>query len=706
MASLGSAALASPPQSLEIRLAAQPSPGRWVKVTSLSGDAREQVVPVQDGARTVSLTGVPPGPAMICAGGEGLATSCERVILAQGEAVAVAGPAAGVRVTGRLLVGRTPAAGARLAVVPHPLAIRRFFAVPLARRGETVFEQVATDDKGRFTFPLLAPGDYRLDIRPAGGRLDQGEPFTVPDPRKLRKKESDPVPPVLDLGDLGLAEGIRLEVTVTDAAGQPIRGAGVGAMQGASPAEAKLFEIYSDAAGLAVLSGLEAAQPVSVTCLAQGYVRKEQKFDAVPGAVRCALDRYSAIEGKIVDEEDKAVAGATVTLRPHEVEQRVLSEKDGRFFLGMLQAGSYELTVAAKGFRVVKRSVRVAPQEQAKLDPVRLSPAEALEGKVVDGLSREPVAGATVSVTDPPGAGSAVSGEEGVFSLPAASEEALLLEVRAEGYPPASVKVAPESQASGEPLEVELLPGGRVHVSLWNEESDTPCAGCSVSLMGGGRSHSLVTDTRGEALSELLAPDRYQVSPVRMRSLGGVVQVSGGDDTRQVTVEPHRTARVQFGEKRQAVEVVFVPSPPSGWMLQTEAGPRFEMLSPRPDGSFAVRKAAGEAVQLSLRTAAGVQVRQAVLPADFDAPVLRLDLPETSVQGTLLRDEQPVAGAVQIVSAADGAVAATARSDEAGAFFIPHLPAGLYSVLAGNQPVRSFELPDGGAVDLGRITMP
>jgi hypothetical protein len=224
--------------------------------------------------------------------------------------------------------------------------------------------------------------------------------------------------------------------------------------------------------------------------------------------------------------------------------------------------------------------------------------------------------------------------------------------------------------------------------------------------MGGGRSHSLVTDAQGEALSELLAPGQYQASPVRMRSLGPVVQVSGGDDSRMVTVEPHRTARVQFGERRQVVEVLFVPPAPAGWMLQAEAGPRFEMLSPRPDGSFAVRKATGEAVQLSLRAAGGVQVRQAVLPSDFDAPVLRLDLPETSVHGTLLRGGQAVAGGVQIVSAADGAVAATARSDEAGAFFIPHLPAGLYSVLAGSQPVRTFELPDGGAVDLGRIAVP
>ncbi|HVR95548.1 MAG TPA: carboxypeptidase regulatory-like domain-containing protein [Thermoanaerobaculia bacterium] len=182
-------------------------------------------------------------------------------------------------------------------------------------------------------------------------------------------------------------------------------------------------------------------------------------------------------------------------------------------------------------------------------DPWGRCGCEVLEGKVVDDLSREPVAGATVTVMDPPGAGSAVSGEEGAFSLPAASEEALLLEVRAEGYPPASVKVAPERQASGEPLEVELLPGGRVHVSPWDEESDIPCTGCSVSLMVGGRSHSLVTDTQREALSELLAPDQYQVSLVRMRSLGGVVQVSGGD------AAPSRPAQRRLGHPQDSFSV-------------------------------------------------------------------------------------------------------------------------------------------------------
>jgi protocatechuate 3,4-dioxygenase beta subunit len=693
-------------EAAQVQLAGEAARKRWLQVFPLTPHREDRLFLVEDGTRAVALDSVEPGPAMLCAGGMEVATRCERVLVEKEGFLTLAAPVAGVRVTGRLLVGRNPVSGARIAVVPEPLPARRFFSIPLFREGEHLETRVLSDEKGRFTIPLLAPGDYRLDIRSPGGRLDHGEPFTVPDPRKLRTRADPPGPPLFDLGDLGLADGVRVEVTVTDSSGRPLNGAGVGAGQGLR-LERTYFEAYANADGIAVLSGVDAAKPIGITCVAPGYVRWEKEFETIPSALRCALDRYSGIEGTVIDEDGEPVAGATVTVRPLEFARSVPTSEDGTFTFGEMTAGEYRLLVAASGYRTAEREVALAAQEQANLDPIRLLPAEALDGRVVDGLTGEPVGTASVTVKDPPGAGAAVTDEEGKFTLWTGSDETLWIEVAAAGYPPATVGVTAERQAAPEPLEIELLAGGRVHVSVWDEEADAPCRGCSLSLGGEGRSHSLTTNADGEALSELLSPGRYYASLVQMRSLGSVVTVSSGDQIRRFTIEPGQTTRVQFGEKRQTVEVLFSPPPPPGWKLLAEVGPRADLLDPQPDGSFLVRRPPGQAVKLTLEVLGSVRVRQAVLPADFDQPVVRLELAETQVRGTLVRGQEPLASdRLEIVSVAEGAVAALAKSDAAGVFVVPYLPPGGYQLLVENRRVGVFELAEGASLDLGRLAVP
>jgi hypothetical protein len=182
---------------------------RWVEATPDAPGSQAKSLSVAGGASSISLPGLPPGTVVLCAGGDDGATACERVVLAAGTpSIAVAGPVPGVRVTGRLLSSKSPLAGAWFGIIPDQLNLHRFFAVPLERKDGKLIRTVTCDEKGRFAVPLLAPGDYRLDIHSPGGRIDLSEPFTVPPPEKLRAKgEKAPAgPPVLDLGDRILDE--------------------------------------------------------------------------------------------------------------------------------------------------------------------------------------------------------------------------------------------------------------------------------------------------------------------------------------------------------------------------------------------------------------------------------------------------------------------------------------------------------------------
>jgi hypothetical protein len=231
--------------------------------------------------------------------------------------------------------------------------------------------------------------------------------------------------------------------------------------------------------------------------------------------------------------------------------------------------------------------------------------------------------------------------------------------------------------------------------------------GCELLLtLSGDRSRRLVTNAQGEALSPQVAVGRYYITKVQQQSLGGVVHVSGGNDFQNVEVRPGQTAEVRFGERRTTVEVSFSPSPAPGWQLRADSGDRVESLAPRPDGTFLVRKNAQQTVVLTLTGPGDLQVRQAVLPADFEETTLALRLPQAQVQGVLQRGEEPAAGeSLELISAA-GRFTARAQTDGAGGFQIPYVAPGAYILKVQNQPVRSIEVPEGGAVEVGSLSLP
>lgn len=678
---------------------------RWIEATPLDRQDPAKVFPLGPEAQSVRLEGVE-GLVMLCAGGKDVATVCERRSIGPGESLPLAPLPAGVRLQGRLVAGKAPLTGAKVAVLPERLAARRPFSIPLWRAGTQITRQVESDEKGRFSMPRLAPGRYVLEISSPGGRIDESDAFTVSEPEKLRGKRAALGPPVLDLGDLPLEEGLRLEVTVLTSEGEPVSGATVGLLQERAGRDPLFFGASTGVDGIAKITRLDPSLPVQVSCTAPGYVRGKESFASPPAAARCSLERVAGIEGRVTGEEDAAVPGATVTLR--RTDRATQTQDDGSFSFEDLVPGRYDLVAAVPGLRAAERQVSLRQGERRALPPIQLLAAAELTGLLLeDSPGETPVAGARVTVVEPPGGGSAVSDQEGRFQVRTGSDLAIRLEVRADGFPPESVEVSP-GHPPEEPLEVRLRRGGYVRVSVWDEENDAPCLGCSVSMMSHDRPSPgiLLTDRQGEVVSPPLAPGSWQVYLEALRSSGSYVTVRGGDNIRLVEVESGVTTPVRFGERRISIEVSFSSPPPAGWTLQAVGPAGVAPARRQDDGSFLLRKSPGESLVLGLADGAGRTVRQTTVPPAFEEPLLRLPLHDTEVHGILLAGEEPLGlEPVRLVPTTAPSLAASAWTDGEGGFSVPYLPPGTYRLIAGDRAVATVQVTAGAATDLGPISL-
>jgi len=649
-----------------------------------------------------------PGRWMVCAGGEEVAVRCD-VRLVEDELLAPPEPRPGTAVTGTLLVGGRVAPEARISVTLAGLASHRPFSVPLVwdPAEASLVREVVTGEDGRFQIPALAPGDYLLEIIPKGGRIQTTPPFSLPAPETLLARDQDPaeVQAVWDLGELAFDAGMTVEILVTDTAGAPLPQSKAGGRQGEAP-EVVFFEAEADAEGKVRLSGLDPTLPVHIVCVADGYARMSGTFEVPPGATHCAMEALAGARGRVLDENEEPVAAATITLLGSEGTV-THTDGEGDFQFEKLVAGSYELEISAPGFRIATIEASLDPGATVELEPVYLRRGEILRGQVVEGLTGEPLSGATVTVTEPPGGGSTVTDGEGLFELQADPDHPPVLRIEASGFPVHREQVPGPAFEEDEPVVVEIRPGGRIEVVAWAEGGEGPCAGCEFSVGTNGDGWlRLETDSMGRARSEPLVEGRYPVHRVQVRSTGSVVTVSGGQDARWATVRAGEITTVEFGEPTVPLEVRFRPPPPQSWELWAEGPDWHRRAKTVGNGAFVLHRPSGDPVEMRLRAPDGGSFRAASVPADFDRGVFEVRLPAGRVLGNLICEDGPVEGlAIAVVEAHQGARRATVRSGKDGVFEIPWLAPGTYLLTVEGRAVRTFSVVDGGEVVLEQVTV-
>lgn len=713
-------------------LAASEEPAAWAEVVPFAPRVDASILRFAPSARALELDAMEGGAALVCLGGAEVAIDCRPLDLSAATTIE---PwlAPGAFVQGKILLGREPLAGAEIAVVGAGYRLRRGYVLPLAFEDDEPRRTVETDDEGAFELPQLAAGDYRLEVIRPGGKKELTEPFTVPPretllPRTGPNTDPDAAPTdpprraVFDLGAVTLEPGLAVAFSVLTAHGEALEGADVGGIQTDGPSGTPTsYSAVTDAEGRAVITGAEPGVPFQASCRAQGYARYVEKLPSPPTDVVCVMEPLAAVSGLVMaDGEPLAGATASLFLGLHAESEvgagmrairRSATDEEGRFEHPELAAGPYRLVVAAPGFEADEHRMELTPGERMALAPFELIPATEVEGVVVDAETGEPIPGATLLSLQPAGAVDTTADDEGRFRFAAEAPNGLKLQVAAVGYPAAVVTVVPDELPEDETLRLELAPGGRIEVLVYDPDTGQPCLGCNLSYGYRKEPESpsrggLRTDAAGTARTGLLAPGLYRVTIEEVFTHGTTVSVRTGRNTRDVVVEPHRVTPVVFGEPRDVLRVHLWPVPPPGWQVTATDERGSKTYSPDPAGRFELQRVPGSAVQLRLSggSVQSATVSLAIVPADWDEPRLDIELPRTAVRGRLVDAEgTAVTGPVRVRSLDGSAGGAWTLTQTDGAFELPFLPPGSYRLLLGDQQVATFTLASGQQLDLATL---
>ncbi len=660
------------------------------------------------------------GQAVICNGMETGTTHCRSQYLRPGDVLhPVLAP--GVVVTGKLVSEHEPVVGARVRLTLAELEARKPFLVPLAFAPDAAEprREVRTDAEGRFELPQLGPGTYRLEIQAPGGRIDLLDAFTVPEPELLlgtafevedqgaeERSVEEPASRTarLDLGEIDLARGLGVHFIVSNTGGEVLAGAQVAASQPVAGQRVE-FSGATNTDGEARLTGFGPDQPLHVLCRAKGHVAERQAFESPPTDVHCYLDPLAKVRGR-VQHDGEPVANAAVSFElpsrfsgasPNIVEIPVSA--DGRFEAENLNPSTYQLVVAAPGFRVEERTVTLAAGETKDLATIELSTASELWGRVQDAESGEPVAGAQLTSLRPPGAVQTVTDEAGEFRSAIESEQPIRVRVLASAYPPLSIELPPDPTVIKQPFVIDLEAGGWIDVLAFDDESGLPCAGCPIvhDMPGGGPGGlgrgSGTTDLDGRVRFGPLTVGRHHVILEQVRSEGSTVTVTSGGDVQLADVRAGETTQVIFGSPSRDIRVRIWP-PPAGWQLSSQDGASVLAAPVDADNTFTVHHR-GREVDLRL-SRPGTSIYLGRIPADFQDASLDFELPTASLQGVL----EGSAHEVRLVSAHNARRTAWTVTDASGAFEVPFLAAGVYHLEVDGEIVQTVSLTDGERLNL------
>ncbi|AFE04482.1 PDZ domain-containing protein [Corallococcus coralloides DSM 2259] len=343
-----------------------------------------------------------PGPYLVTAHAEGLALARAEVTRPHGEALSKVRLLleSGVSLTGLTVerVGGAPVPMTELTLTPHtgfedalPVFLQTGASVPDEARHEAL-----SDARGAFGFHGLARGEYQLEARAPGHA-----------PRRIARVHVPGTDVRVEMDGSAFIEGF-----VTRADGTPAPGARVSAWgeDGAVEVEAGdtgSFSLdvppgsFQVTARHGAETGTVVERPGSTVKGETGAA--EGPIVVGPGMtvkdVRIRLGGAASLAGVVRRKDSgEAIAGATVGVRAHGDRADLLqarSEADGRFEVGGLAPGAYDVQVRAPGFQPLTRTgLGVLAGQRFEL-VLELAAPGRIEGTVVDG-SEAPLPGVSV----------------------------------------------------------------------------------------------------------------------------------------------------------------------------------------------------------------------------------------------------------------------------------------------------------------------
>ena len=481
------------------------------------------------------LTPLPDAPLTLRARAEGRAEARRLVLPGDDELTLILEPAAGV--SGQVFASSGLASGAEVRLVGSGIWPPRV---------------ATTDAHGRFRFGEVPAGIYEIHARSG----DEAAPPV----QGLSIAEGEAA-----FVTLRLRPAHRLTGQVTDERGEPIAGAQVSVRR--DGVALLSFDVTTDTRGRFRVDGLLPG-PWWVTARAPGHLATSAET-VVPGDLALVLTRGATVEGRVVDERDRPVAGATVLwLGPATAARptgdglgvvpgpvppipldaltsagpaptlvasgaRTVTGPDGRFVLESIPPGLGEVHVEAPGLAPARSAMRLAPGERVRALRLTTPDGASLEGRVVDERGF-PLASILVELRCElePWPRSLVAGDDGTFRFEGVVGVAVLT-ARPADLPPARLRV---EGRSGERLEVELRVPSELHqlaVRVFDPEG-FPVADAEVELRSRDPRSPLVrrgrTAADGTFVFAALPPPPYQLSASHpdfvQRDLGEVADPS------------------------------------------------------------------------------------------------------------------------------------------------------------------------------------
>lgn len=518
-----------------------------------------------------------------------------------------------------------------------------------------------------------------------------------------------------------LGRSRRIEGRVTDRLGEPVAGArvivssgpgtvvGAGSFRGMRARGAGVTEPD----GRFVLGGLKPGV-VDLQVSATGYRTRTSQGVRIPEdgqapPVEIVLEPGTWLEGSVLDSGGRALSNASVQVQRVEPSsyETATTDEEGHYEIGDLEPGEYLIRAAPlRGGATARTEVEIRPGRN-RLD-LRIPAGTEVSGRVVD-FEGSPLQGVTAYLERQPGAGSsflelmpdrfqAVSSADGTFMITGVPDGDYRLTGRRSGLAssslPGGVRVAggpvaglelrlgPAAAIRGQILGIPPEQTARVMISAHSEEMGLYLQGVR-NPSGGYRIDDVSPGTW--RVTAFLPPQ----APVNVE-----VQVSPGQDEVIQDLEFAAgftvTGRVLLDRSPLAGAEVLVqsldPENPAGAQRTTGHDGSFR-LERLPEGSYRL---------MVLLPTSLSHVQKIDVSGDRD---LIIEVAAGDIEGRLLTAEGlPVAGAGISLRSEDPELApyvlgTSVRSDDQGAFELPRVAVGAYTLLIEADGFARAESP-------------
>ncbi len=284
---------------------------------------------------------------------------------------------------------------------------------------------------------------------------------------------------------------------VLDSAGKPLPGVKVTVKRQNTPTMPVIVNVgsttTSSATGEFTVTDVRPGEGGYVAGTHPKYLEStSEPFDVASGqavkGVKLIMNLGGSVTGAVIGSDTgQPIVGATVAVRdealseedPGSLPKRALTDKDGRFTIGSLQAGTHTLIASAPGYlRGEQPGIAVEEERTSDAGSLSLVPSAYVAGRVIQ-VNGDPIPGAKITVIDNSSGykkHNATTNSNGEFRVADLGQAPVTVEASAKGY---AKQIIPDVPVDNDTLEITLERLGAIHGFVVDDQG-APLAAFSV----------------------------------------------------------------------------------------------------------------------------------------------------------------------------------------------------------------------------------